>query len=362
MSRKLTYQELEQKVSLLEKKLAEQTNLYHPTVFGETLSDLIIDSLPGIFYYFDDTGHFLRWNKNFENVSGYTAEEISNMNPQDFFHDADKHRVAERIQEVFEKGVSSVEASFVNKNGTATPYYFTGMRLVIDQRQYLAGMGIDMSIRKKAEAALEYYKTAVDEASDAIGMSTPTGRHWYQNKVFDNLFGEIGPDPPARLYVDEKIGREVFQTIMSGGKWADEVEMYGKEGNILQIFLRAYSVKDDTGNVTSLVGIHTDITDRKQREKELQRNRALLEAAINQSPSGILIADAPDVRIHFANPAALGIRGGSQERLTEIDVAEHTRLWQTFYPDGTPYDPKDLPLSRAILKGEILRDVEVIIR
>jgi two-component system, cell cycle sensor histidine kinase and response regulator CckA len=362
MSRKPTYQELEQKVSFLEKKLAGQSILNNTRVLGENISDLIIDSLPGIFYYFDDAGHFLRWNKNFEKVSGYSAEEISDMHPLDFFHDAEKQRVAERIQEAFEKGFSSVEADFVNKNGIATPHYFTGMRLSIGRRHYLTGMGIDMSVRKKAEADLEYYKTAVDEASDAIGMTTPEGRHWYQNKAFDNLFGEIGPDIPTHVYVDEKIGREVFQTIMGGGKWADEVEMYGKEGNILQIFLRAYAVKDGTGNVTSLVGIHTDISGRKQREKELQRTRALLEAAINQSPSGILIADAPDVRIHFANPAAFGIRGGSRERLTEIDVAEHTRRWQTFYPDGRPYDPKDLPLSRAILKGEISRDVEVIIR
>ena len=106
-----------------------------------------------------------------------------------------------------------------------------------------------------------------------------------------------------------------------------------------------------------------DVTALLKREaEELQRIRAFLEAAINQSPSGIVIADAPDVRIRLANPAAFGIRGGLHNGLTDIDVEKHAANWQLFRPDGAPYDSKDLPLSKAVLKGEISRDVEVIIR
>ena len=44
-----------------------------------------IASLPGIFYLFDNKGRFLRWNENFECVSGYSPEELSTMRPLDFF-------------------------------------------------------------------------------------------------------------------------------------------------------------------------------------------------------------------------------------------------------------------------------------
>lgn len=49
----------------------------------------------------------------------------------------------------------------------------------------------------------------------------------------------------------------------------------------------------------------------RQREAEdsLQNTHALLMAAIEQSPSGIVIADAPDVRIRSMNSAALRILG-----------------------------------------------------
>ena len=39
----------------------------------KNLSDALINSLPGIFYVFDETGRFLRWNDNFVQVTGLTS-------------------------------------------------------------------------------------------------------------------------------------------------------------------------------------------------------------------------------------------------------------------------------------------------
>ncbi len=47
-------------------------------------SEAVINSLPGVFYLYDQNGKFLRWNKNFERVTGYGAIEISAMHPLDF--------------------------------------------------------------------------------------------------------------------------------------------------------------------------------------------------------------------------------------------------------------------------------------
>ncbi len=121
-------------------------------------------------------------------------------------------------------------------------------------------------------------------------------------------------------------------------------------------------VLDDAGNIVAIIGVGRDLEEQKKHEKELQAARTLLEAAMNQSPSGILIADAPNVRIRYANPAAIKMRGGPEELLTEIQVEEHSEKWQTFHPDGSPYESRDLPLSRAVLKGEFSKDVIIRIR
>lgn len=114
-------------------------------------SDAIIDSLPGAFYLYSREGRFLRWNRNFERVTGYSAAEIAGMHPLDFFSEAEKPRVAARIAEVFEAGVSEVEAAFRSKNGEETPYFFTGIAVVFRGETCLAGVGIDITARSRAE-------------------------------------------------------------------------------------------------------------------------------------------------------------------------------------------------------------------
>ncbi|MHC4519068.1 MAG: sensor histidine kinase, partial [Planctomycetota bacterium] len=118
----------------------------------------------------------------------------------------------------------------------------------------------------------------------------------------------------------------------------------------------------ELGDGPYLQAIVRDSSERKEAEAERQKAQAFLETAIAQSPSGILIADAPDVTIRLGNAAAFGIRGGDRELLTGIEVAQHASRWQTYRPDGSAYRPEELPLSRAVLDGEVTQGEEVIIR
>jgi len=117
-------------------------------------SKAVLDSLPGIFYLFDRMGKFLRWNTNFEEITGYSAEEIGRMHPLDLFAGTDKALVQERITEVFVKGASEGEAELVTKSGKRMTYYFTGHAFHGKEEPCLIGTGIDISERKKLEEQL----------------------------------------------------------------------------------------------------------------------------------------------------------------------------------------------------------------
>jgi diguanylate cyclase (GGDEF)-like protein/PAS domain S-box-containing protein len=131
---------------------------------------------------------------------------------------------------------------------------------------------------KTKEEQLLYFQKALESATDAIGMSTAEGRHYYQNEAFTNLFGlsvnevDGASGPPATIYADLNVGRDVFDTIMRGGKWIGELQMFAKDKSVKDIFIRAYSIKDKEGKVIGLVGIHTDITERKQLDEKLRES------------------------------------------------------------------------------------------
>jgi len=135
----------------LQRELEERRSIEIKLLEEKNFSDSTINSLPGIFYLFDENGHFLRWNRNLEVLTGYSAEEISKMIPLDFFAEGEKKLVEETIQEVFIKGESAVEASLVSKERRKTPYLFTGMRFTSRNQKHLVGMGVDITERKRAE-------------------------------------------------------------------------------------------------------------------------------------------------------------------------------------------------------------------
>ncbi len=112
----------------------------------------IINSLPGIFYLFDENGKFLKWNKNFETISQYSAQEIEEMAPLDFFREDEKGLVAQKIGAVFSEGMADVEANFLIKSGRTIPYYFNGFEATFEGRRCLIGMGLDLSDLKNLES------------------------------------------------------------------------------------------------------------------------------------------------------------------------------------------------------------------
>jgi diguanylate cyclase (GGDEF)-like protein/PAS domain S-box-containing protein len=115
-----------------------------------------LDSLPGLFYLIADQSRFLRWNRNFETVSGYSAGEILTMSPLEFFGESDQGSIADALEQVFAQGEALVEAEFLAKDGTLTPFLFTGKRWMAEGKPCLMGMGIDISQRREANERIQW--------------------------------------------------------------------------------------------------------------------------------------------------------------------------------------------------------------
>src|SRR4030066_1692327 len=108
----------QQMEEITNKKKSEES-LLREKVF----SDSLINSLPGIFYMFNEEGKFERWNYNFEIVTGYSSSEIAGSKPTDFFLGEEKDLISSRIREVFTTGKALVEARLISNDGKAPPLH-----------------------------------------------------------------------------------------------------------------------------------------------------------------------------------------------------------------------------------------------
>ena len=109
---------------------------------------------------------------------------------------------------------------------------------------------------------------AVEASGDAISVTDLSQSDTYFNRKFIDLFGSsFDGKGKSQLYVDPKIADQVSAAVAKGESWSGEIEMRTRRGDVIPVFLRSDAIKDDHGEVTGRIEIHTNITQRKRAEK-----------------------------------------------------------------------------------------------
>ena len=252
-------------------------------------SETVLDSLPGIFYLYDEDGNIIRWNKNHEILTGFSSEELPKRSLLDWFTGKEKDYIHAKVAEVLATGRADAEAHLVIKNGDRIPYYFTGSKLEIDHRQYLLGVGIDLTEIKKVEDALrkseEKYRQIFEYAVEGIYQTTLEGRIISANPAMASILGYDSPDTlidevkdiRKQLYVSQRDRDDFIRLIKANQSVTEfEVQFYCKDKTKIWVSLHARPVYDSQGILILIEGFLTDITARKQATAALQESEAYL--------------------------------------------------------------------------------------
>ena len=259
------------------------------------ISDSLIDSLPGMFYLFDEGGRFVRWNENLIHVSGYSAEELSQMKPTDFFGSQDQELISRRIKDVLANGKPGTEASFQPKNGPAIPYLFSARPVVIDGKTHLAGTGLDITERKRIEEALqaseERFRQFAVASGYGLAMIELEGRLVFANaatlRMLEVESEEALLSKPYRDYYcpedDQRIEREVLPAVLRDGQWAGEVTLMSAKGKVIPTEQSVFLIHDERGEPRMMGSIITDITERKRAEAALEKRIVALTRPLDDA-------------------------------------------------------------------------------
>ncbi len=260
----------------------------------KTFIDAIFNSVPGMLYLYDADGHLVRWNRKHELMTGYTAEELSRMQLLDWYRNDEKSQraVLAGVTTTMEQGFGEAEADLQRKDGTKIPMYFTASPLTIQGKQYFAGLGIDISDRRKAEekirASEEKYRRIVETAIEGI---------WSMDEEFTSIFVNRKMAEMLGYTVDEMLGKTIMEFMDPEELGDNEKRLANRRRGVSEYYERKFrrrdgstrvfgvsvtAVMDHEGRFAGSFAMLTDITDRKQAEDELKKKNEELGAAYEQ--------------------------------------------------------------------------------
>jgi len=281
----------------------------------------VLDSLTVPFFMFDTASMtFFRWNKTFSAVSGYSDEELGQMRPSALISEHQKDFLLAKFEEFQRTGHIAFEMPVLSKNGSVTPYLLSGNLLHHDGKPFVVGMGIDITERKKAEESLrrseEKYRTILENMEEGYFEVDLSGNFTFFNDATCRHFGYSREEMTGmknRQYMDEKNSKAlyiVFNRIYETDQPVTNLEwqIIRKDGAKRDIEGFVFLLKDVAGTPIGFRGIVRDITERKQVQEKLHRERQLFKSVTEQSSDIIIIADTRG-RITYENPAVEKILG-----------------------------------------------------
>ncbi|HUJ90505.1 MAG TPA: PAS domain S-box protein [Syntrophorhabdales bacterium] len=261
--------------------------------------------------------HWVRANKAFCHLLGYSEKELAQVTYVDVTHPDDVASTSELTRRLVAGEVSGfeVEKRYVRKDRSIV-WAHTFVQAVKDDTGrvlYLLGMIQDITERKKTEQALreseERYRTAIEYSNDGV-VITQEGKHVYVNRKFMEMFGYSGPEEildksitdAPHMHPDDlkrivEWNRQRLHGIAVPSSY--EHKAVHKDGRILYVELSSARIMYD-GKVASLSYMR-DITKRKQAEEALRESEARFKQLFDSVHDGIAVRDAQTFELVDAN-------------------------------------------------------------
>jgi len=230
------------------------------------------------------TGRFVRSNRRFSEITGYSEEEVRELSFNDLTHPDDRAANREVIDAALRGDAErwDIEKRYVRRDGSPVWVHVSG-KVMRDERgrpYRLVANAADISDRKEAEEALianrRRLQLVTDNAPVLIANCGRDYRYKFVNKAYAARYG-MSPREMIGLHVADVIGEEAFEQIrphadraISGER--NEFELEVAYRNFGPQWIRcAYAPElDEHGVPVGWIAAIIDITDRKRAEEALR--------------------------------------------------------------------------------------------
>ena len=294
----------------------------------------IIDGIPGVFAIRDEH-KLLRWNKQLEIISGYSAAELKSINPIDtFYTEEDKKTVKERIAKAFNTGESELEVSFLTKSGNKIPFYFKGQAIQYDGKKCMFSIGIDITERKRVEAEIKknelLFQAMVENSESIIVLTDKNFKAFYRSPSTKKITGwtneesdEIGSYELTHPDDREKVKKFMESVLKNPGKLSPlSIRGKNKNGGYVELEGTAINLLNDN-NIKAIVTNLHDVTERKMIEEKIIKSEAKYRRVVENIHESLIIEDN-DGKLIYANSEFTKIFGFTPEEFNNLSLKDYT--------------------------------------
>lgn len=280
----------------------------------------------------DMQGQYLEFNDAFREICGYAREELNKLDYWSLTPKEYADREAEQLEALKARGCyGPYEKEYIRKDGTRIPLRLSGV-LIRDHEgtPYIWSIVEDISERRRAEESLLKQKRFSDDVIDSLPgifyILDRAGRFVRVNPRLPQVSGytmeELGGmsalelfDPEDRELVEDCI-RKAF---MTGTSWV-EAELVAKTGRRTPYYFSGRLTVID--GESYLVGLGTDIAERKRAENALREREEIYSSIVNQAADSILLIDGESMRFAEFNRMAHESLGYTREEFAALTLAD----------------------------------------
>jgi diguanylate cyclase (GGDEF)-like protein/PAS domain S-box-containing protein len=192
------------------------------------------------------------------------------------------------------------------------------------------GVMIDITVRKEAESHLVFQSRLLDTVGQSVITTTLDGEITFWNRGAERLFlfpreAVIGSNivDVLRSELSMENSRALVRARESGEEHVDEMRVLRRDGTTVPILTHTTPMYGDAGDLTGIIGVSSDITERKNAEEILLHSESRYRSLVEASPDGVVLIDG-DGKVLMANAQLSTMLGySSSSAMTGTRFMEH---------------------------------------